>query len=134
MLFLFTAFHRSAGFSIYTYNNENVLPSGDHKHLIYHHNPLEGCPSVIQRVNVNSVTQGIMFFNERHQGYTSNCPNDDQSYTGIELCEVKIMGMLFWVFFKYNCPSSMLSLKFALYIIRHIMLKINAFRVTSKII
>ena len=94
LLFLI-AFHRSTGFSIYTYNNENVFLSEDHTHLVYHHNTLDGCPSVIQNVTVNHVTQGIMFFNERHPGYTSNCPNDDLSYTGIELCEVKVMGMLF---------------------------------------
>ena len=95
LFFFCSAFHRSAGFSIYTYNNENFLPSGDHTNRVYHHNPLDGCPSVIQNVTVNHVTQGIMFFNERHPGYTSKCPNDDLLYTGIELCEVKVMGMLF---------------------------------------
>ena len=51
-------------------------------------------------VTVNNVTQGIVFINERPPGYRSNCPGDDIIYTGIELCEVRVMGKLgFFLFF-----------------------------------
>lgn len=43
-------------------------------------------------VTVNNVTQGIAFINTRPQGYTTTCPNDNTMYTGIEICEVKVMG------------------------------------------
>ena len=53
---------------------------------------MSGCPSPIMNVTVNYVTQGIVFINERPEGYTSNCQGDDNMYTGIELCEIKVMG------------------------------------------
>lgn len=43
-------------------------------------------------VTINSVTQGIAFINTRPQGYTSSCQYDNTMYTGIEICEVKVMG------------------------------------------
>ena len=55
---------------------------------------MSGCPSPVQNVTVNSVTQGIMFYNERPSNYTSNCTDDETKYTGIELCEVQVMGMI----------------------------------------
>lgn len=88
------AFKRSTGFSIYTYESKDFNPLSDSKHLVYHHNPMSGCPSPVQNVTVNSVTQGIMFYNERPSNYTSNCLGDDTKYTGIELCEVQVMGMI----------------------------------------
>ena len=88
------AYKRSTGFSIYTYDQENFDPAKDPKYLVYHHDPLSGCPSPIMNVTVNSVTQGLVFINKRHPGYRSNCPRDELAYTGIELCEVKVLGML----------------------------------------
>ena len=55
---------------------------------------MSGCPSPIMNVTVNYVTQGILFINERPPGYTSTCRGDQLAYTGIELCEVKVLGML----------------------------------------
>ena len=45
-------------------------------------------------ITVNNVTQGIVFLNERPTGYTSKCTGDNLADTGIELCEVKVLGML----------------------------------------
>ncbi|XP_078329125.1 uncharacterized protein LOC111114377 [Crassostrea virginica] len=85
-------FSRSTGFSIYTYDTENSYPLRDPKRLVYHHNPLFGCPAPIQNVTINYVTQGLLFTNERPQGYTSNCPGDNLMCTAVELCEIKVMG------------------------------------------
>ena len=63
------------------------------KHLVYHLDSLSGCPTSVQNVTVNKVTQGIVFINKRPQGYRSDC-QFDSSITGIELCEVKVMGMI----------------------------------------
>ena len=46
-------------------------------------------------VTVNNVTQGIVFINERPPAYRSNCEGDNLAYTGIELCEIKMMGTFF---------------------------------------
>ena len=56
---------------------------------------MSGCPSPIMNVTVNYVTRGIVFINERPSGYRSNCQGDDYMYTGIELCEIKVMGTFF---------------------------------------
>lgn len=53
---------------------------------------MSGCPSPIMNVTVNYVAQGIVFINERPLGYRSNCQGDDIQYTGIDLCEVRVMG------------------------------------------
>ena len=94
MLFYLTAYKRSTGFSIYTYDQENFDPANDPKHLVYQHDPLSGCPSPTMNVTVNYVSQGILFINKRPPGYRTNCPGDNFAYTGIELCEVKVLGMV----------------------------------------
>ncbi|XP_052695681.1 laminin subunit beta-1-like [Crassostrea angulata] len=83
---------RSAGFSVYTYIPKTFYPLRDPKHLVYHQDPKSGCPASVMNITVNNVTQGIAFINTRPQGYTSTCPNDNTMYTGIEICEVKVMG------------------------------------------
>lgn len=91
---MFSASARSSGYSIYIYDkNENVnLQSPANTNLIYHHDPLSGCPSTIKNITVNRVGQEILFFNSRTRGYTSNCKGDDHSRVDIEICEVKVMG------------------------------------------
>lgn len=85
----------STGFSIYIYNHLEFNPlTNSNKHLIYRHDPMSGCPSPIMNVTVNNVTQGIVFINERPPEYTSNCDGDNLQYTGIGLCEVKVMGIM----------------------------------------
>lgn len=88
----FQAYKRSTGFSIYTYVTQNFHPLYGPKHLVYHHDPLSGCPASIMRITVNNITQGIAFINTRPQGYTSNCVGDNTLYTGIEICEIRVMG------------------------------------------
>lgn len=102
MYIKFTAYKRSTGFSIYTYNTREFYPLVDQKHLVYHHNPMSGCPTPIMNVTVNNVTQGIAFINERPEGYTSKCPGDYLQYTGIELCEVKVMGMFLLITYNFK--------------------------------
>ena len=53
---------------------------------------MSGCPTPIMNVTVNYVAQGIVFMNERPNGYTSNCHGDNTKYVGIEICEIKVMG------------------------------------------
>ncbi|XP_022308377.2 uncharacterized protein LOC111114376 [Crassostrea virginica] len=85
-------YKKATGFSIFTFDTENLDPVRDPKRLVYQHDPMSGCPPTIQNITVNKVTQGIMFTNERPPGYTSNCSGDNTMYTGIELCEIKAMG------------------------------------------
>lgn len=63
--------------------------------MVYHHDPRSGCPSPIMNVTINNVAQGIVFINERPPGYTSNCLGDYWHYTGIGICDVKVMGKHF---------------------------------------
>lgn len=88
----FQEYARSAGFSVYTYVPQDFNPLQDPKHLVYHQDPKSGCPTSVMNVSVNNVTQGIAFINTRPLGYTSTCQNDNMMYTGIEICEVKVMG------------------------------------------
>lgn len=88
----FKAFRRSTGFSIYKYDTQNFYPLSDPKYPVYHHDPMSGCPQSVMNVIVNNVTQGIAFINTRPEGYTSSCQGDDAMYTGIEICEIKVMG------------------------------------------
>lgn len=60
---------------------------------------MSGCPNSTQKITVNNATQGIAFINKRPPGYISNCPDDNLMFTGIELCEIKVMGILQFVFF-----------------------------------
>nr|XP_034319545.1 multiple epidermal growth factor-like domains protein 11 [Crassostrea gigas] len=83
---------RSAGFSVYTYALQEFHPLHDPIHLVYHHDPTSVCPTSVMNITVNNVTQGIAFINTRPAGYTSSCQNDNMNYTGIEICEVKVMG------------------------------------------
>ena len=100
------AYARSTGFSIYTYETQDFDPLHDPKHLIYRHDPMSGCPSPIMNITINYVTQGIVFINERPQGYTSNCQGDNRQYTGIDLCEVRVMGT-FYLKSCYNIYEKM---------------------------
>lgn len=88
----FKAFKRSTGFSIYKYDTQNFYPLSDPKYPVYHNDPMSGCPTSVMKITINNVTQGIAFINTRSHGYTSNCPGDDITYTGIEICEIKVMG------------------------------------------
>eukprot|EP00105_Crassostrea_gigas_P005306 XP_011418859.1 PREDICTED: multiple epidermal growth factor-like domains protein 6 [Crassostrea gigas] len=85
-------YKRSTGFSIYTYVPQIFHPLSDPKHLVYHHDPKSGCPSSIMNITINNLTQGITYINTRPQGYTSNCIGDNEMYTGIEICEIRVMG------------------------------------------
>uniref|UniRef100_A0A8W8JL73 Uncharacterized protein n=1 Tax=Magallana gigas TaxID=29159 RepID=A0A8W8JL73_MAGGI len=38
------------------------------------------------------VTQGVVFINLRHPGFTSTCKDASSSFTSIDICEVKVMG------------------------------------------
>ena len=93
--FYLTAFQRSSGFSIYTYDTQNFDPFVNDKHFVYRHVPASGCPKAKENVNVNYVAQGIVFINERPKGYIPNCPDDFPNSTGIDICEIKVMGKTF---------------------------------------
>ena len=95
-----TAYTRSTGFSIYTFDTEPFYPFRDRKQFVYHHDPMSGCPSPIMNITLNNLTQGIVFINERPPGYRSNCQHDNTQYAGIEICEVKVMGTYFFYIFN----------------------------------
>ena len=85
---------RSAGYFFYiydtsdTFNALSLLPNN----LIYHHDPLSGCPSPFQNITVNRLGVEIIFTNQRPEGYVSSCYGDEMTRTGVELCEVRVMG------------------------------------------
>lgn len=112
-----TAYKKATGFSIFTFDTENLDPVRDPKRLVYQHDPMSGCPPTIQNITVNKVTQGIMFTNERPPGYTSNCSGDNTMYTGIELCELKAMGT----------KKKMLMFQHVLCILNHDIISLDCF-------
>nr|XP_022310653.1 receptor-type tyrosine-protein phosphatase alpha-like isoform X2 [Crassostrea virginica] len=85
---------RSSGYFFYIYDTSDTfnalspLPNN----LIYHHDPLSGCPSPFQNITVNRLGVEIIFTNQRPEGYVSSCYGDEMTRTGVELCEVKVMG------------------------------------------
>ncbi|XP_062608945.1 cell death abnormality protein 1-like, partial [Saccostrea cucullata] len=85
--------NRATGFSIYTYEDTSFEPpSGVTGTLIFKHDPMSGCPGDVQKINVNKISQGVAFFNERPDGFTSICSGTSLTKTSIEICEVKVMG------------------------------------------
>ncbi|XP_062587034.1 protein draper-like [Saccostrea cucullata] len=93
LYFRFGIADRLTGFSIYVYNDISfVPPSGNKGTFVYHHDPMSGCPRSLQSITVNKVAQGVAFFNDRPDGYLSNC--GDLTRTSIEICEVRVMGKM----------------------------------------
>nr|XP_022310265.1 uncharacterized protein LOC111115721 isoform X2 [Crassostrea virginica] len=85
---------RSSGYSFYIYDTSDTFDalSPVLKNLIYRHDPLSGCPSPFQNITVNRLGVEIIFTNQRPEGYVSSCNGDDMTRTGVELCEVRVMG------------------------------------------
>ncbi|XP_061180611.1 uncharacterized protein LOC133189226 [Saccostrea echinata] len=85
--------NRATGFSIYIYNDKSFFPSSGYKDcLVYHHDPMSGCPVSMYNITVNKLAQGVAFFNERPVGFTSNCVSAEVTKTSVEICEVRVMG------------------------------------------
>lgn len=59
---------------------------------MYYHDALSGCPASVMNITVNMVTQGVVFINLRHPGFTSTRKDASSSLTSIDICEVKVMG------------------------------------------
>lgn len=90
--FFLKAFNRLAGFSINAFNEETFNPGSPDPHsLVYHHDPMSGCPAPILNITVNRLARQIVFTNHRPEGYQSTCPIN-QNYTNVEICEIKVMG------------------------------------------
>ncbi|XP_034310566.2 receptor-type tyrosine-protein phosphatase epsilon isoform X1 [Magallana gigas] len=85
-------FNRLAGFSISAFNEETFNPGSPDPHsLVYHHDPMSGCPAPILNITVNRLARQIVFTNQRPQGYQSTCSSNEM-YTNVEICEIKVMG------------------------------------------
>nr|XP_022306516.1 receptor-type tyrosine-protein phosphatase alpha-like isoform X4 [Crassostrea virginica] len=85
---------RATGYYFYSYDSTDVFdPNSLHpNNLIYHHNPISGCPASIQNINVNRLAQEIVYINKRPQDHISTCIGADSQKTTVEICEVKVMG------------------------------------------
>lgn len=84
--------NRLAGFSIYAFNEETFKPaSPDPQSLVYHHDPMSGCPAPILNITVNRLARQIVFTNKRPVEYQSTC-SSNEIYTNVEICEIKVMG------------------------------------------
>ena len=85
---------RASGYSFYIYDTPDTFDalSPVQKNLIYRHDPLSGCPSSFQNITVNRLGVEIIFTNQRPEGYVSSCNGDEMTRTGVELCEVRVMG------------------------------------------
>ena len=92
----FLVINRATGYYFYSYDSaEDFYPSlPDPNNLIYHHDPMSGCPAPIQNITVNKLAQEILFINERPPGYNSTCVGDNLKRTTVEICEVKVMGKI----------------------------------------
>ena len=88
---------RATGYYFYSYDSTEVFDpdSPNPNNLIYHHDPMSGCPAPIQNITVNRLAQEIVFVNTRPSDYTSNCLSDSLVKTTVEICEVKVMGKIF---------------------------------------
>lgn len=90
--FFLKALNRLAGFSIYAFNEETFKPaSPDPQSLVYHHDPMSGCPAPILNITVNRLARQIVFTNQRPVEYQSTC-SSNEIYTNVEICEIKVMG------------------------------------------
>ena len=94
MLILSLAIYRETGYYFYSYDStERFDPnSPNSNNLIYHHDPLSGCPASIQNITVNRLAQEIVFINKRPPDYNSTCEGDDPRKATLEICEVKVIG------------------------------------------
>lgn len=81
------------GFSIYAYYDATFNPSTpDPNNLVYHQDPMSGCPVPIQNITINRLATQIVFTNSRPAGFQTNCPETNTFYTSIEICEIEVMG------------------------------------------
>nr|XP_022306150.1 multiple epidermal growth factor-like domains protein 10 [Crassostrea virginica] len=85
---------RATGYYFYSYDSTEVFDpnSPNPNNLIYHHDPMSGCPASVQNITVNRLAQEIVFINKRPPGYNSTCVGDSLEKTTVEICEVKVMG------------------------------------------
>ncbi|XP_078327493.1 uncharacterized protein LOC111112924 [Crassostrea virginica] len=85
---------RASGYYFYSYDSTEVFDpnSPNPNNMVYHNDPMSGCPASIQNITVNRLAQEIVFINKRPTGYRSNCTGADWEQTTVEICEVKVMG------------------------------------------
>lgn len=85
---------RSSGFSIYAFYDITFDPdSPSPNDFVYHHDPLSGCPAPIQNITINRLIRQIVFTNNRTVGFQTSCPGRNNNlFTSIEICEIKVMG------------------------------------------
>ena len=94
--FLCLAITRASGYYFYSYDSTEVFDpnSPNPNNLIYHQDPMSGCPASIQNITVNRLAQEIVFINKRPTGYRSSCTGADLDKTTVEICEVRVMGKI----------------------------------------
>ena len=95
---------RASGYYFYSYDSTEVFNPNypDQNNLIYHHDPMSGCPASIQNITVNRLAQEIVFVNKRPIDYSSSCAGEDLTKTTVEICEVKVMGKIILEFTVYQ--------------------------------
>lgn len=96
---------RSSGFSIYAYYDATYDSSSPKSsNLVYHNDPLSGCPAPVQNFTVNRLAKQIVFTNTRPDGFQTNCPGKNGNlYTSIEICEIKVMGKIILKYIILSC-------------------------------
>ncbi|XP_062578110.1 multiple epidermal growth factor-like domains protein 10 [Saccostrea cucullata] len=84
------AVDRHAGFSVYVFNETSYVPpsSGGYKVFTL---PSNTCPNQTMTVQVNRVTMGVALFNSNQPNLKRRCPNYEESFASIEICEVHVM-------------------------------------------
>lgn len=94
MLFFLLALDRMSGFSIYAFYDNTFDPDQlSRDDLVYHHDPMSGCPASIQNITINRLVQQIVFTNQRPLEPQSACSSQNSySLTSIEICEINVMG------------------------------------------
>lgn len=82
-----------SGYSIYAFYDDTFdFASLDQNSLVYHHNPMSGCLPPVQKITINKPARQIVFTNQRPTGFQSSCTNHSNIHTGVEICEIKVMG------------------------------------------
>lgn len=99
LIFHLLALYRMSGLSIYAFYDDTFDPqSPSHDDLVYHHDPMSGCPAPIQNITINRLVRQIVFTNQRPTEFRSACFGQNSNlFTSIEICEINVMGK----FLKY---------------------------------
>lgn len=92
--FYIIALDRMSGYSIYAFYDDTFdnFASLDPNNLVYHHDPMSGCLPRVQNITINKPARQVVFTIHRTTEFQSSCTDNSNIHTGVEICEIKVMG------------------------------------------